>query len=128
MGKTLKWPDTAIHHPVLAQVRYLPYVVMAYNFSPNRITGISPYEIVFGRPPPFPTPNPECGFLQPTVEGLSDHLLTLKVALQEIQAATQEKLEMRKEQIRRMFDKFRRPLNIKPGKYLCHPSNGIWPE
>ena len=93
---------------------------MAYNFSPNRITGISPYEIVHGHPPPFLLPHPEKSFLQPTVEGLSDHLLTLKVALSEVQEFTKEKLEERREKIRNMFDKFRKPLRIRPGKLICY--------
>ena len=99
-------------------MKFLPYVVMAYNFSPNRITGMSPYEINFGRPPPFPMPESCCNFLQPTAEGLSDYLLTLKASLEEIQSITKERLETRREHIRRMFDKFRRPLSIQPGEIM----------
>ena len=104
--------------PFKSWVRYLPYVVMAYNLSPNRITGISPYEVVFGRVPPFPIPNPEEHYLRPTEEGLSDYLLSLKTALAGIQETTSQKLRNRQEQVKRMFDKFRRPLEVKRGDYV----------
>ena len=90
---------------------------MAYNVSPNRITGLSPFKIVFGRPPPLPLPNPEAHFPQPTAQHLFDHFLALKAGLRNIREQVYHKLEARKEQIRRSYDYMRRPLDITPGDY-----------
>ena len=62
---------------------YLPYVTMAYNFSPNAITGLSPFEIMFGRTPSFPLPNPERTVPKPSLHAVSDHYLAMRNAMLE---------------------------------------------
>ena len=78
--------------------------MIAYNISPNRITGLSPFEITFGRPPPIPLPDPAAHFPTPTVEHLHDHLLALKTGLQNIKQQVRDKLEECREHIRPKYD------------------------
>lgn len=64
------WPDV------------LPYAAMAYNYTPNAITGFAPYELVFGKVPPLPiqVPQVEAEDLRQVAK---DHFLTTRLALEE---------------------------------------------
>ena len=111
--------------PYKAWVRNLPFVVMSYNCSPNRITGLSPHEIMFGRPPSFPLAHPNASFPAPTVENLSDRMFYTLHALNKAHEHISQKLEVRRDQIKAMFDKFRRLLKISVGDYayVYYPQN-----
>ena len=114
-------------YPYKAWVKNLPYVVMTYNCSPNRITGFSPYEIMFGRPPAFPLANPDSGYTAPTVENLSDRALHVLSALRQAREHISDRLDVRRQQIKAMFDKFRQPLRIRVGDYayVYYPPNRL---
>jgi len=117
-------------YPYKAWVGQLNPVVMSYNMAPNRITGLSPYEIMFGRAPSVPLPHPERSVPLATEEALQDHLLALKMALHTSQRQVTEKLTERRNQIKRMFDKFRRPLTIEEGDYayIYYPRTMMLPK
>lgn len=99
-------------------VAYLPYVTMSYNCSPNKITGFSPYEIIYGRPASFPLPNPELNIPVNTAEKLWDYMLQVRSSIAAAQKIITDKLTNRREQIKRMFDRFRSPLTIDEGDYV----------
>ena len=117
-------------YPMKSWLKYLPYVVMAYNSSPNRITGMSPYEVLFGRPFPLPFPFAEDACPIPTDDQLGDHLLALQAGLAAAKARVTVRLEARRAQIKRMFDKFRQPMKIQPGDYayVYFPKTMILPK
>ena len=117
-------------YPFKSWPKYLPYVVMAYNVSPNKITGLSPYELLFGRPFPFPLPSPEDAFPLPTDRALADFSLTLQAGLAAARARVTERLQVRREQIKKMFDRFRQPMRIAPGDYafVYYPKTLILPK
>ena len=99
-------------------VHYLPAITFAYNCSPNAITGLSPFEIVFGRTPSFPLPNPEQHIPRIGMEEQGDHFLSIMRAMKEGQEYTHRHLLKRREQIKNMFDKFQRPMRMKEGDYV----------
>ena len=122
--------ERLLPYPMKAWLKYLPYVVMSYNSTPNRITGMSPYEVLFGRPFPYPMALPEEACPKPTDPALADHLIALRAGLQAAKSRVTERLKQRREQIKKMFDKFRRPLRINEGDYayVYYPKTTILPK
>lgn len=102
---------------IKAWPKYLPYVIMSYNTSPHPVLGLSPYEAMFGRTFPCPIPDPRGVRYESTVESLSDHLLTIQAALASAHDLISLKLKHRRDNIKKMFDKFRQPLRVAEGDY-----------
>ena len=98
----------------------LPYVVWAYNSSPNEMTGFAPYELVFGRMPPLPQPHlNDLALEKKWLEKKPfDYLIQLQHALQEAHEIVNEKTMHRRQQIKERYDSHRSELLLNVGDFV----------
>ena len=107
--------------------KFLPYLIYAYNTSPNRVTGDTPFRLMFGRDPkPFirlPQPNPE-----KTVKSYSEYRETLEARLLEAHELAQKASLAEYQKMKDYLTKHTRLVEYRVGdlvwlKRMAFPSN-----
>ena len=104
-------------YPFKQWIRYLPYVTYAYNSTPNRLTGLSPFELVFGRSPWLP--NPKVTNEEPaTTAEATTYSWKLKSVLDKAHAMANQRIGERNQYLQRLFNSHRQPLHISEGDFV----------
>ena len=91
---------------------------MAYNATPNRISGFSPYELMFGRTPPIPTTQDIDAAVATTDIDRYSHLLTIQKALKDAHEHTYQSKTARNILIAKRYNRCRQPLDLNVNDFV----------